>query len=272
VSAVERLLWNACHVTKDQSSLTSQAPAEAGGVVAGFFSFTEITDPTAHRAYNEWHQLDHLPEQMPLSGIAHGQRWVLTPRCAKARHAADAELAAAHYMTLYLMNPPLDESIRDFFDLANDLRKKDRFFGDRRAIVSGAIPVVNATASERVRISPAAVPFRPNRGVYVSMWEPATSDGEAFSISTGELLQLPGVTGVWSFRTGLGVDRNAQKEKPGRLASNLDVCYLDQDPLSVSDAISSVMKPKWDVAGVMPRFAGPLETIVPWSWDWFEKE
>ena len=35
----------------------------------GFFSFTEVTDPAAHREYNEWHQLDHLPEQMPLGGI-----------------------------------------------------------------------------------------------------------------------------------------------------------------------------------------------------------
>ena len=35
----------------------------------GFFSFTEVTDPAEHRSYNEWHQLDHLPEQFPLAGI-----------------------------------------------------------------------------------------------------------------------------------------------------------------------------------------------------------
>ena len=34
----------------------------------GFFSFTEVTDPAEHRSYNEWHQLDHLPEQFPLAG------------------------------------------------------------------------------------------------------------------------------------------------------------------------------------------------------------
>ena len=54
-------------------------------VKAGFFSFTEVTDPKEHRAYNEWHQLDHLPEQFPLRGIAFGQRWVSTPACAAAR-------------------------------------------------------------------------------------------------------------------------------------------------------------------------------------------
>ena len=26
--------------------------------------------PGAHRAYNEWHQLDHLPEQMAIPGVA----------------------------------------------------------------------------------------------------------------------------------------------------------------------------------------------------------
>ena len=34
----------------------------------GFFSFTEITDPAEHRSYNEWHMLDHMPEQYPIAG------------------------------------------------------------------------------------------------------------------------------------------------------------------------------------------------------------
>ena len=40
-------------------------------VKVGFFSFTEITDPAEHRAYNEWHQLDHMPEQLPIPGIVY---------------------------------------------------------------------------------------------------------------------------------------------------------------------------------------------------------
>jgi hypothetical protein len=53
--------------------------------VLGFFSFTEITDPSAHRAYNEWHQFDHLPEQFTIERITFGQRWVCSPRCVEAR-------------------------------------------------------------------------------------------------------------------------------------------------------------------------------------------
>ena len=51
----------------------------------GFFSFTEITDPNEHHSYNEWHMLDHMPEQYPIAGIAYGQRWVSTPANAAAR-------------------------------------------------------------------------------------------------------------------------------------------------------------------------------------------
>ena len=44
-----------------------RSPGYRGGVL-GFFSFTEVTDPSAHEAYNAWHQLDHLPEQFTLDG------------------------------------------------------------------------------------------------------------------------------------------------------------------------------------------------------------
>ena len=50
----------------------------------GFFSFTEVTDPSAHEAYNAWHQLDHLPEQFTIEGINFGCRWVRSPRCRAA--------------------------------------------------------------------------------------------------------------------------------------------------------------------------------------------
>ena len=43
-------------------------PVSGNKVKVGFFSFTEITDPAEHHAYNEWHQLDHMPEQFPLDG------------------------------------------------------------------------------------------------------------------------------------------------------------------------------------------------------------
>ena len=67
-------------------------------------------------------------------------------------------------MTLYLLR---DESvITPFFDLAKDLHAKDRFFRQRKALLSGPFEIEGRWAAPRVLVSPDAVPFRPSRGLY----------------------------------------------------------------------------------------------------------
>jgi hypothetical protein len=243
-----------------------------GKVAAGFFSFTQVTDETAHGEYNAWHQLDHLPEQMPLEGIAYGQRWVSTPACsavtryAAARREALADLSTAQYLTIYLMLPPVDASVKAFYDLARELHAKDRFFSHRRAIASGPLPVVAASAATRVSISAAAVPYRPNRGVYLVIGAVAgagTVTGTGVGVE--ELLEVPGVAGVWSFAPVVGVS-SAPAVTGETLEEEILVCYLDEDPVETAARIEEVVAPGWRGG---PRLAGPFETITPWSWDWF---
>ena len=50
----------------------------------------------------------------------------------------------------------------------------------------------------------------------------------------------------------------------------ITVCYLDDDPLVVADAIRPVLEARWRDAPVRPVHAGPLETVVPYQWDWFD--
>ena len=104
------------------AAIGSQSLASGGGYprgVLGFFSFTEVTDPSAHEAYNAWHQLDHLPEQFTIDGISFGQRWVRSPRCRSAEAATGSLLERFHYMTLYLLR---DEGVvPPFFALAERL-------------------------------------------------------------------------------------------------------------------------------------------------------
>src|SRR6185295_15252667 len=71
-----------------------------------FFSFAEITDPSKHRAYNEWHHLDHRPENLLLPGVIWGERWVRTPDCMEASIVSDPRFAAFHYMNLYWFDAP----------------------------------------------------------------------------------------------------------------------------------------------------------------------
>lgn len=212
-----------------------------GSFVLGFFSFTEILNGR-HRAYNEWHQLDHLPEQFTIEGITFGQRWVCSPRCAEARVAVSDELAAVHYMTLYFMR---DETpLPPFFALAKELREKDRFFRDRRSHLSGPFDVVAQLASPRVLVSGGAVPWRPANGVYVAV---------GAAVPEGQFLGIDGVAGEWHF---------VQRDGDLRVA----VGFVDGDLWAASGQLGEVCR-AW---GTPLEWAGPLERVDPNAWDWFE--
>jgi len=234
-------------------------------VAYGFFSFTEVTDPAEHRSYNEWHQLDHLPEQFPLPGIVYGQRWVSTPACRAARVASEAALDPIQYVTCYLMAEPIEETIDEFFALGAELHRLDRFHAHRRAHLTGPFRVVAAHAASRTRVSAAAVPFRPHRGIYVKVDEPGV---DAPSDNDGALLDIPGVAGLWTFSTVEGLTSRRWSAGQRRIT----VCWLDEDPLGVAARIEPLM-----TRGSAPvertsrvTFAGPFETIVAWQWDWFD--
>ncbi len=235
-------------------------------MTAGFFSFTEITDPAEHRAYNEWHQLDHMPEQYPLPGIVGGQRWVCTPACREARLAAAAPLDPVHYMTLYLMAEPLADTLEEFRSLAVELHQADRFFAHRRARLSGPFEVSAATAAPRVRVSAAAVPFRPNLGVYVVVEAPGAAP-EAAADGLGDLVAVDGVAGAWRFEASARPG-SANWDAGGH---RITVCYLDRDPLAVARDLGPVLEAGWAASGSSPVLAGPFESITAWRWDWFDR-
>jgi hypothetical protein len=245
-----------------------QRTPAAGRVAIGFFSFTEITDPSQHHAYNEWHQLDHLPEQYPLDGVVWGQRWVRSPACRDAGPAATSGFDRTHYVTCYLMSEPVRETLKAFRDLGRELHRLDRFFEQRRAVLSGPFTVIGAHAAPRVRVSPAAVPVRPNLGAYVALWErpPGSPDRPGAAALVGELLELPGVAGVWEFAAHpIGAEFKWETRDHAAL-----LCYLDAPPLEVAPAIAEALDRHGADTGEAPLLAGPLETITPWQWDWFE--
>jgi hypothetical protein len=207
--------------------------------VLGFFSFTEITDPSAHEAYNAWHQLDHLPEQFTLEGVRFGQRWVRSPHCRAAEAASGALLDPFHYMTLYLLRDR--DVVPPFFALGRQLHDEDRFFAARRAVLSGPFDVVGSWAAPRVAVSAGAIPFRPSHGVY-------TVVGPALDGPT--VVEVPGVAGVWQFADG---------------ERTLTVAFVDGDLWRVAGALGSAVGD----LGTAPEWAGPLERVDAFRWDWF---
>jgi hypothetical protein len=221
--------------------------------VLGFFSFTEVTDPATHRAYNEWHRLDHLPEQFSLDGVLFGQRWVCTPACREARVAVSPRLEPCHYVTLYLMRGP--EVLPEFVALAQRLRRADRFFAHRQAHLSGPFEVRSRWVSPRVKVSAAVIPHRPARGIYV-VAGPAI-DGEA-------LVAHEGVAGAWAFAD---VDADADADS-GR---TITVAFIDGDLDETARELG-----RWCLAQG-PRddrpleWAGPLATLDTDLYDWFDR-
>jgi hypothetical protein len=230
--------------------------------VLGFFSFTEVTQPSAHRAYNEWHRLDHMPEQFSLDGVLFGQRWVCTPDCREARVAVSPLLEPCHYMTLYLMR---DAGVLPAFaNLAQTLRQADRFFADRRAHLSGPFEVRDRWVSPRVKVSAAVVPHRPARGIYVVVGPPV--DGAA-------MVSHEGVAGAWSFAktatdTASAADPN--------LSRHITVAFIDGDLATTASRLGQWCLQHAVHSGTM-EWAGPLDLldrvnpIDTDSYDWFDR-
>lgn len=244
-------------------------------VKLGFFSFTEVTDPAEHRSYNEWHMFDHMPEQYPLDGIVYGQRWVSTPACRAARAVSDAELGPVHYLTLYLLADPIERTLREFMELGRELHEAGRFHAHRRARLSGPLERVDTAVAPRVLISAEAVPYRPNRGVYVVVESEPASDAAGTAYTewldaehVPALLALPGVAGVWSFAGAPEVGRY-RWTTPG---TRITVVWLDDDPLGTVAALDAADAARRARAGAVTatRFAGPFESITPWQWQWFD--
>jgi hypothetical protein len=240
--------------------MSPSAQTGAGKFKIGFFSFTEITDPAEHRSYNEWHMFDHMPEQYPIRGIAYGQRWVSTPACRAARAVGVDPLDGVHYLTCYLMTDPVEATLREFEEHGRALAELGRFHRHRRALLSGPFAVVHAFAAERVLIRPESVPFRPHRGVFVTVEDAGARDTESHEAA---VLAVPGVAGLWSF--GPTGRSDSSPWKPGE--RHITVAWLDDDPCTVATQLAPIERAR---AGV--SFAGSFETITPWQWDWFDEE
>jgi hypothetical protein len=228
-------------------------------IKVGFFSFTEITDPNEHRSYNEWHQLDHMPEQFPLEGVAHGQRWVSTPACRAARLVSDARLDPIDYVTLYLMTEPVQRTLDEFMELGAELHRLGRFHHFRRAHMSGPLLFESACAAKRVLVSPEAIPYRPHRGIYVIVERDHDAAGAQ---SSADWLGVPGVAGIWTFATS----PRRPSQQWSIEGARITVAWLDDDPL----ACAAMIAPLVHTADDRVVFAGPFETITPWQWDWFD--
>ncbi|MEV0971121.1 hypothetical protein [Microtetraspora glauca] len=255
-----------------------------------FFAFPRLSDPSRHRDYNEWHQLDHRPENLALPGVVHGDRWVRSPDCRTAG-TGDGWLRDVDYMAMYWFAEPAKQSIRQWKELGDTTLQQGRRPDLRWTArpLMGIFQPVRGYVHPRVRISAAALPFRPHTGIQVLVSEVEDAGGpeaEALfdwydRVRIPRMLELPGVAGVWSFRSEAVTVEGADGSLKPLSGSTIRVtlAYLDADPLGVAAELAA-REPGWTAAEPPPDLAcgervllsGPLRTIQPWQWDWFDQQ
>ncbi|KUI01162.1 hypothetical protein AU190_17105 [Mycolicibacterium acapulense] len=249
-----------------------------------FFSFVSLTDggPDEHRRYNEWHQLDHRPENLALPGIAWGDRWSRPADCRVASISEPAQ-ADTDYVAMYWFRSPVEQSVREWEQLGADSFQWGRgpiIPGVRRTVLAFFRPVKGYAAASAL-VSPAVIPYRPNRGLYLTMTRFANPYGaDTHSHYQWEdrvlfpaLLDLDGVAGAWTFTldrhqdNALGLRSHEAADPRGGL--RVRMLYLDDEPVATADRIRGCEEgarrgyPEALLGDVV--IATPLRTIIPWQ-------
>jgi hypothetical protein len=251
-----------------------------------FFSLVSLSDPEQHRPYNEWHQLDHRPENLALPGVAWGDRWARAEFARSEGHAT-AEYRDVDYLAMYWFRQPLEASLRSWDDLGGDSFQWGRgpiIPGVDRKLLAFFRPVKGYTAP-RVLVDADVLPFRPNRGIHVTLTkfdEPHGFDAHArFAWEDRTLMpalsNIEGVAGGWLFAFS-----HAQKHATLPLEGSADVApgglrmrllYLDGDPAIASSSIASAERQlESEERPLVPSsskvlFQSTFTTIIPWQ-DW----
>jgi hypothetical protein len=262
-----------------------------------YFSLSEITDPANHRDHNEWHSLDHRPENLLIPGIAWGDRWVRSPDCRALSHGSAAAYDAAHYAIMYWFREPMAHTLDDFFVLSERSFAWGRSpqVGWTKRPMRGFFVPIRGYVAPRVRVSADALPYRPVTAILVTLSRidhanPDARRALAWYDETRlpDLIQTPGVAGAWSFADDTLFQPPWQEGGPawsfadrasraGMNAPNhMRILYLDGEPAQVLDAIAEADRARSAAGRVMDTsavedvmFVSPLRAIVPWEWDWF---
>lgn len=253
-----------------------------------FFSFVELLDPDQARAYNEWHQLDHRPENLALPGVAWGDRWALTDACREQTIVGDEQYAGVDYAAMYWFRPPVEESVRAWNELGAasfQWGRGPQIPGVTRRLLAFFRPV-KGYVSPHALVGADVLPFRPNRGLHLTLSRFAEPSGNATHeqlrwydrVRLPDLMQIDGVAGAWTFSFSHHQQHSALSlESPGADAPGslrIRLLYLDQDPLEVTGRLRE-HEAALDASGRgAPRpeteqilLSAPVRTIIPWQ-DW----
>jgi hypothetical protein len=243
-------------------------------IKVGFFSISNHDESGDDRDYLSWHQLDHMPEQYSLPGLIFGQRWYSTPACKAARAVAADGWEGVGHVVCYLMGNPVQETLDEFLTLGRALAEMGRFSLHLDSTFLAGLRLLQAQAAPRTMISDDVIPFRPHKGAYVIVEQPAEPVDEAAQDDYLQrvhtevlptLVQVPGVAGAITYGTSPAIRRPTFT--PG--VFRITVCYLDEEPAEVGRSLAPVLEGLWRTSPVRPVLAAPFEPMMRWDWERF---
>ena len=131
--------------------------------------------PGRHRAFNEWHDTDHRPENHgQIEHIYHSARYVAEPRRLAAQQVLSGGLAepGAHYFAMYWSTAGAEQLLYDMTVVRERLRLLGRcepINRDFRAVWRDRVHVVRAYTPPESVLSADAVPLAPHQGVVATL-------------------------------------------------------------------------------------------------------
>lgn len=240
------------------------------------FLLTEVTDPEQHAEETELQELYHRPELLSQPGVAWGDRWMRDAECAAATAICHADFAL-HYAAMYWLRAPAHQSARGFvehFERAAQLGLRSEPW-IRCPFDAFMVPLKGYVCHDRL-VSEDALPFRPMKGVYLTVSRFAEHRGvEAEDIfrwhdqvRIPDLLECEGVAGAWTFASRALFAPDGDQSKP---VTRVQLFYLEIDPVEFAREIAG-RETTWAKAGRSRDtgsveeifFAGPLRSIIPW--------
>jgi hypothetical protein len=204
--------------------------------------------------YLEWHSLDHRPEQHRLAGLRQSLRVVSTPACRAARAFSDARYNAVDHVMMYFF---ADGAALDQFKALSDA-----LVGDRRplrlpSVESGYFRLAGKVANPSAIAGADVIPWRPSRGACLIV--------ERGAESPVALTDIAGIAGIWWHQGGAPPVSGF----PDNTGVQVTFCFLDGDPVETAERLRRPLERRWASGNVVPLFAAPFHTVVPFEWERF---
>ncbi len=224
----------------------------ATDVACIFVSMAEREPNGRDADYLEWHSLDHRPEQYRVAGIRHSLRLVSTPACRAARACSSEQYDAVDHVMTYFFSA--DAAFDQFNALSAALGGERRPFR-LPTVEAGYLRLAGKIAAPAAIAGADVMPWRPARGVYLLVEQGAKSPAE--------LVDLPGVAGIWWHAGGVPPVAGFRDNT----GLQISYCFLDDDPLQVAARIAERLQRRWSDGDVVPLLAAPFHQLVPFEWD-----